>query len=188
MPIMAKNIKDAIAETEKNKNNLVQAKTKIDNKIQNLGGQKPTNIFDIANKIEGMVNTQYKKIAMGYVSSDFVQRVNTNTDGYNSKVIKLNIDFIPKRIVLTNLMPEKVWRTDTDYYRLSGMGDVSAYIDTDDTYPYPVFYPKDTTGGIQGIYLCRLIDQDLNNKSITIEFQGIYGKKTEISYRWIAIG
>ena len=82
MPIMAKNIKDAIAETEKNKNNLVQAKTKIDNKIQNLGGQKPTNIFEIANKIEGMFNTQYKKMGWGYVACDFVQGVIRIKDGF----------------------------------------------------------------------------------------------------------
>ncbi len=186
MPIMAKNIKDAIAETEKNKNNLVQAKTKIDNKIQNLGGQKPINIFDVANKIEGMVNTQYKKIAMGYVSSDFVQRVNTNTDGYNSKVIKLNINFIPKRIILINLEVERI-HLGSSITGAPGKN-TKAYIDSDSYAQSVFYYTKYSTGEISKVSLCGLKSKNLSNKSVTVEFQGILGEKTEISYNWIAIG
>lgn len=188
MPTVAKNIKDAIAETEKNKNNLVQAKTKIDNKIQNLGGQKPTNIFDIANKIEGMVNTQYKKIAMGTVSNDRVKRVNTNTGGYNSKDIKLNINFVPKRIIITDIKADGYISTTGESFNYSGMGDVVAHVDTDNYKP-SVFYQSITSNGhVEDTCLCRLKNENLNNKTVTVEFQGILGKETKISYKWIAIG
>lgn len=91
MPTVAKNIKDAIAETEKNKNNLTKAKTKIDNKIQNLGGQKPTNIFDVANKIEGMVNTQFKKIAILNINKVLWPM----GGGTGSKNVDFKINFTP---------------------------------------------------------------------------------------------
>ena len=64
MPTVAKNIKEAIAETEKNKNNLTTAKTNIDNKLVSLGGQSAINLNDTPNKIEQMVTTQYEKMAI----------------------------------------------------------------------------------------------------------------------------
>ena len=63
MPTVAKNIKEAIAETEKNKNNLTKAKTKIDNKLVSLGGQSATDLSDVPNKIGQITNNLFKKAA-----------------------------------------------------------------------------------------------------------------------------
>lgn len=182
MPIMAKNIKDAIAETEKNKNNLTQAKTKIDNKIQNLGGQKSANIFDIANKIEGMVNTQYKKIAMGRVESDFIKCVFTGENDYNNKTITLNINFVPKRIILTNIVPEKYYFGDSGS-STTGFNITGANIDSDVKNMKSILYYNGSKTRI-----CEFVSVNLTKKEITFKAQGILGEKTEISYNWIAIG
>ena len=99
-------LKDTINNTNKQKENAKTVATQIDNKLVELGGEQAENLSDVANKMEGMVTTQYVKIAEGSYNGSLVQ-----SDNYDQSIsapslveriksIPINLDFTPKRIIL----------------------------------------------------------------------------------------
>lgn len=54
---------DTINNTNTQKENVKQVATQIDNKLIELGGERATDLNDVANKIGAMVTENYKKIA-----------------------------------------------------------------------------------------------------------------------------
>ena len=100
-------LKDTINSTNVQKENVKTVATNIDNKLVELGGQKATNLNDVVNKMEGMVNTQYVKIAEGTYNSDLKVYDEDRKEGtlinneylQFEKKIPLNLNFTPKRII-----------------------------------------------------------------------------------------
>lgn len=79
-------LKDAINNTNTQKENIKTVANNIDNKLVELGGEKATDLSDVANKMEGMVG-QYKKFATG----DLNYKASLNSgQGFNKT---LPIDF-----------------------------------------------------------------------------------------------
>lgn len=95
MPTEARDLKSTVIETDNDKNNLKQAKKNIDNKLVELGGDASTNIFNVPEKIENTINTQYKKIAI--VNMD----IRISSQSKKITTFKLpEVDFKPSRILI----------------------------------------------------------------------------------------
>lgn len=97
-------LKDTINNTNTQKENIKTVATQIDNKLVELGGEQATDLSDVPNKMEGMVNTQYVKIAEGTYNQD-INVIDTVDGGYESLMetdvsIPLNLKFEPKRVIL----------------------------------------------------------------------------------------
>ncbi len=94
---------DTINNTNKQKENVKIVATEIDNKLVELGGERATDLADVVNKMEGMVNTQYVKIAYGE-SSDGFRIINRHGNGQPFEQffeIPINLNFEPKRIIVS---------------------------------------------------------------------------------------
>ena len=92
---------DTINNTNKQKENVKTVANSIDNKLIELGGERATNLADVVNKMEGMVNTQYVKIAYGE-SSDGFRIINRHGNGQPFEQffeIPINLNFEPKRLL-----------------------------------------------------------------------------------------
>lgn len=100
-------LKDTINNTNTQKENLKTVANNIDNKLVELGGERATNLADVTNKMEGMVNTQYVKIAEGEYNSNLSVYDEERKEGtlinneylQFEKKIPLNLNFTPKRII-----------------------------------------------------------------------------------------
>lgn len=100
-------LKSTINNTNTQKENVKKVATNIDNKLVELGGERATDLADVANKMEGMVTTQYVKIAEGEYNSDLKVRDEDRKEGtlinneylQFEKKIPLNLNFTPKRII-----------------------------------------------------------------------------------------
>lgn len=99
-------LKNTINNTNTQKENVKTVATQIDNKLVELGGQRATSLNDVANKMDNLVTTQYVKIAEGTYNKSLVQ-----PDIYDPLVsapslverinsIPINLDFMPKRVIL----------------------------------------------------------------------------------------
>ena len=100
-------LKDAINNTNKQKENVKTVANKIDNKLVELGGEQAVNLADVPNKIGAMVNTQYVKIAEGTYNSDLIVNYDSNLPNredpkyaYVDINIPISIDFEPERVIL----------------------------------------------------------------------------------------
>lgn len=90
-------LKDAINNTNTQKENVKQVATQIDNKLVELGGEQAVNLVDVPNKIEKMIG-QYKKIARG--SSKKVG-ADATRNGYAIISIPLNLESEPKLLIIS---------------------------------------------------------------------------------------
>ena len=63
MPTEARDLKSTIIETDNNKNNLKQAKERINAKLIELGGEEAIDIFNVPEKIQTM-SEKYNKLAI----------------------------------------------------------------------------------------------------------------------------
>ena len=92
-------LKDTINNTNTQKENIKTVANNIDNKLIELGGERATNLADVALKIQEM-SKQYSKVAEIEMSK--ILKLGEN-DHYNKpyaeNIIQLNINFIPKRII-----------------------------------------------------------------------------------------
>lgn len=94
-------LKDAINNTNTQKENIKTVATKIDNKLVELGGEQATDLSDVANKMEGMVG-QYKKIAIfDFKDNPIPWGTDPSDDSLKFPKIPINVDFEPKRAVIT---------------------------------------------------------------------------------------
>lgn len=99
---------DTINNTNTQKENIKTVADNIDNKLVELGGERATDLADVVNKMEGMVTTQYVKIAEGVYNSDLGVYDTDRKEGILisneylqfEKKIPLNLNFTPKRIIL----------------------------------------------------------------------------------------
>lgn len=94
---------DTINNTNTQKDNLKTVANNIDNKLVELGGERATDLADVANKMEGMVTTQYVKIAEGEYNSNLSVSNRRGTSGGHTWVdlkLPLNLEFIPKRLIV----------------------------------------------------------------------------------------
>ena len=93
---------DTINNTNTQKENIKTVANNIDNKLVELGGEQATNLADVVNKMEGMVTTQYTKVAYGESAEGFNI---INMGGYGDPFeqtfdIPINLSFEPKRIIV----------------------------------------------------------------------------------------
>ena len=84
---------DTINNTNKQKDNLKTVATKIDNKLVELGGERATDLADVANKMEGMITENYKKCAKIVFEKQFN---GIGHDRFSNINIPINLDFEPK--------------------------------------------------------------------------------------------
>lgn len=84
---------DTINNTNKQKENVKQVATQIDNKLIELGGERATDLADVVNKM-GTVIGQYKKFAILNPNREFKGNSVSERKTYT---INLNVDFIPKK-------------------------------------------------------------------------------------------
>lgn len=97
MPTEARDLKSTVTETENNKNNLKTVATQIDNKLVELGGERATDLSDVANKMGNMVGQylQYASINVNIPIPKNVQipQVKEETVVFSSEITKnLNFD------------------------------------------------------------------------------------------------
>ena len=96
---------DTINNTNKQKENAKTVATQIDNKLVELGGERATDLFDVPNKMEGMVG-QYKNFAQGTYNS-YLKGKNIYKPGgpdavfEKTVIMPLNLNFNPKYIFLS---------------------------------------------------------------------------------------
>lgn len=95
---------DTINNTNTQKENVKTVANNIDNKLVELGGERATNLADVVNKMEGMVTTQYVKIAEGeykqtITATDIAQKSGSKLME-TEVTIPINLSFNPKRVLL----------------------------------------------------------------------------------------
>ena len=93
-------LKDAINNTNTQKENVKKVATQIDNKLVELGGEQATDLSDVPNKMQYMIG-QYKKVAIINLNKT-VYLVNTNKENFKegTEKITLNLNFTPSLIIL----------------------------------------------------------------------------------------
>lgn len=90
-----------INNTNTQKENIKTVANNIDNKLVELGGEKATDLSDVANKMEGMVG-QYKKIAIfDFKDNPIPWGADPSDDSLKFPKIPINVDFQPERAILT---------------------------------------------------------------------------------------
>lgn len=111
---------DTINNTNTQKENIKTVATQIDNKLVELGGERATNLADVANKIENAV-TQRKKVAIIELGDSNIFK--HDYSGYNEtnkktfKVATLNLDFVPSKVYVQNYI-----KTDYSFEDDTGLG------------------------------------------------------------------
>lgn len=86
-----------INRTEIEKNKTKQVAINIDNKLVELGGEQAIDLADVANKMEVMVKTQYKRVAQGSCN------VNLNTiflEPTKQIEVSIPLKFTPKKFFI----------------------------------------------------------------------------------------
>lgn len=178
-------LKNTINNTNTQKENIKTVATQIDNKLVELGGEQAKDLSDVANKMQNMVG-QYKKYASG---KDIYATAKKN-GSQCSLDITLNINFIPKRIIITNIY-FYYWRSGS--YQINPPERTKFYyanLDTDRKDSKSVLYVEPMASyNYNDPTELRIENFDLNKKNISIMTAGHEPEgDCEIRYDWIAIG
>ena len=112
------NLKQEINRTETNKNKTKQVATNIDNKLVELGGERATDLSDVANKMEGMVTGNYKKIATmkpnkTFNTQELTKGVSLSTQAeftITDFIIKIGIYFHSDLLATMNIRKNNVFK------------------------------------------------------------------------------
>ena len=93
-------LKDTIDNTNTQKENIKTVANNIDDKLVELGGERATDLVDVPLKIQEM-SKQYSKVAEFEMDKTLKLGVYDHTNqSYAENIIQLNINFIPKRIIV----------------------------------------------------------------------------------------
>ena len=88
-----------INRTETNKNKTKQVATNIDNKLIELGGEQATDLTDVPNKMEVMVKTQYKRVAI-IKPNKTMNPVIWSDHGKEWRKWSLSLNFTPSLVIV----------------------------------------------------------------------------------------
>ena len=97
-------LENTINNTNTQKENLKTVANNIDNKLVELGGERATDLADVANKMEGMVRQYNKCAVIEYVDKRIPLN---NLNDYEDEKIVLNLNFTPKTIFMYLTGPDR---------------------------------------------------------------------------------
>lgn len=97
-------LKNTINNTNTQKENLKTVANNIDNKLVELGGERATDLADVANKMEGMVRQYNKCAVIEYVDKRIPLK---NLNYYEDEKIVLNLNFTPKMVFMYLTGPDR---------------------------------------------------------------------------------